>query len=93
MAKFNILSINKMTAGERRGLIDMTISLSYDLANAIVLDGILSSNETTEDVAISVESGNPQHARTEYVSDFDPARAKNPLAMEDLSTSILLSED
>ena len=34
MAKFNILSINKMTSGDRRGLIDMTISLDYDIASA-----------------------------------------------------------
>lgn len=89
MAKFNILSINKMTAGERRGLIDMTISLDYEIANILLLDK--TNNNGIEDAGLSVAK--MQEAKTEYISDFKPNDVKNPLAQEVSSTSLVLQED
>lgn len=85
-----------MTSGERRGLVDMTISLDYDIARTLLLDTTRMSEDKTmliEDTGLSTESGSIQYARTEYVSDYKPNNKKNPLAEEDLSVSLVLNED
>ena len=92
MAKFNILSINKMTAGERRGLIDMTISLDYRITDLFLLDAISAFEDSPKEVGLSV-AALKDYGRTKYISDFKPAGNKNPLAQEISNVSLVLQED
>lgn len=98
MAKYNILNINKMTSGDKRGLLDMTIALDYKvLQKLLLLDKIsLSSIEDdvieVEDEAIATETGDYEYARTEFISDFKPENTKNPLAKEENLQQLILDE-
>ena len=99
MAKYNILSINKMSSGDKRGLLDMTIAFDYKLLQKLLLlDKIsLSSNEDgevveIEDEAIATETGDYDYARTEFISDFKPIGHKNPLAKEENHNQLILDE-
>lgn len=92
MAKFNILSINKMTAGERRGLIDMTISLDYRITDLFLLDAVSAFADGPKEVGLSVTAPK-EDGRTEYISDFKPSGTKNPLAQEISNASLVLQED
>ncbi len=83
-----------MTSGETRGLLDMTISLDYSIAQSVILldktpkyDG-----EDGEDTAIVTESSAYDYAKTEYIQNYKQPRIPNPLSKEQNTEHIILNE-
>ena len=96
MARYNILRLNKISSGERRGLIDMVIQLDYNvLKDVLLLDATSADWEnhlSIEDTAIRTETGDYAYHRDFFVSDYKPASHKNPLALEDSPSNLILDE-
>jgi len=45
-----------------------------------------------EDAGIHTETGDYEYVKTEYISDFKPARTRNPLADEQQRSHLILNE-
>ena len=84
MARYNILSINKMSSGDTRGLLDMTIAFDYKLVQSLLLLDKTPKSDgfAGEDEAIATETSDYKYAKTEYISDYKPTRTKSPLSKE-----------
>lgn len=94
MAKYNILRLNKMSSGMKRGLIDMNLKLDYTIAkDLLLLDRTVNLNgKEHEDAGICTETGDYEYVKSDYISDFKPAGAKQPLAHAEDATSLVLNE-
>lgn len=94
MAQYKIISINKMSAGSRRGLLDMTIALDYTVNQSIYLLGAstLSGSSSTEISGITTESSKYEYAKTDVIEDYYNG-ARSPLSKEDSKWSLILNED
>ena len=94
MAEYRIVSVNKMSSGARRGVIDMTIALGYAVNDKVfLLDGISVdvNDPETEDTAIEIESAY-KHSLSEYLGSYKSSNLSNALATEKSLSSIVLNE-
>lgn len=94
MAKYNILQINHISSGTKRGLIDMTIQFDQKLMqDLILLDRTINrNNEEVEDAGICTETGDYEYAKTEYISKYLPASQKTPLSKSESGYHLILNE-
>ena len=90
MARFDIVSINKMSCGSSRGLLDMTIAFDKELMQKLVL---LKREDKVdgEEQGICTETGTYKYAKTECIHDYKNGQV-SALATESNASSLILDE-
>lgn len=95
MAIFKILRLNKMTCGNRRGLIDMNVQMYGAYDDLYLLPGTHVNEPPNEDVGIITESNtNYKYAGTDALYDY-PKNDNKKCAMniETSVSDLVLNED
>ena len=96
MARYNILRLNKISSGARRGLVDMVIQLDYNIMKDLLLLDATSADWANslsiEDTAIRTETGDYEYCRDFFMSNYNSPAHKNPLATEETPANLILNE-